>query len=204
MYCEVCGQEFLVRHSCPGPDGGLAIAPPTGFALIHYLQGAFRIVQWDGYAISRIKDDTRELPYGIFIWSVSNVLPVLLTTLYVPRVARYFSGWGGFATLLLLLPYQAAYSLVHLGICHLLVKSFCAGTGRFIQIIRPLLLASIVMVALAMPVLGPLVAGLAWVAVMMMVFEEVHGIEPLTAFLISAGVGVALRLTQYFLFKTPF
>jgi hypothetical protein len=48
------------------------------------------------------------------------------------------------------------------------------------------------------------VAGLAWTAVMMMVFEEVHGIEPLTAFLLSAAVGVGLRLTLYFLVKTPF
>jgi hypothetical protein len=180
------------------------IAPPAGFALFHYLHEAWRIVFWDDAAIRRIKDDQRELPYGILIWVAANALPVIVMTLYVPAVARQFSGIGGLITLAFVLVYAAVWGLIHMGICHLLAKHFCGGEGNFIQIIRPLLLASIVYVALAIPILGTLVAGIAWVAVMMMVFEEVHAIEPLTAFLLSAGVGIALRLLQYFAFKTPF
>ncbi|HTA57935.1 MAG TPA: hypothetical protein VK805_07270 [Candidatus Baltobacteraceae bacterium] len=205
MVCDVCGQEFLVRHSCPGPiPAGDILAPPEGFALFYYLGEAWRIVRWDDAAIRRIKDDKRELPYGILIWCVANALPVLLIATYTPKLARQFSDFGGILTLLYLLAYGAALGLTQMGICHLLAKWFCAGEGKFIQIIRPLLLASIVYVALASPLFGALLAGLAWTAVMMMVFQEVHGIEPLTAFLLSAGVGVGLRLALYFLVKTPF
>jgi hypothetical protein len=205
MVCDVCGQEFLVRHSCPRPiPAGDTLAPPEGFALFYYLGEAWRIVRWDDAAIRRIKDDQRELPYGILIWCVANALPVLLIATYTPKLARQFSDFGGILTLLYLLAYGAALGLTQMGICHLLAKWFCAGEGKFIQIIRPLLLASIVYVALAVPFFGPLLAGLAWTAVMMMVFQEVHGIEPLTAFLLSAAVGVGLRLTLYFLVKTPF
>lgn len=205
MFCDECGQEFLVRHSCPGPiPAGDILAPPEGFALFYYLGEAWRIVRWDDAAIRRIKDDKRELPYGILIWCVANALPVLLIATYTPKLARQFSDFGGIFTLLYLLAYGAALGITQMGICHLLAKWFCAGEGKFIQIIRPLLLASIVNVALASPLFGLLLAGLAWTAVMMMVFQEVHGIEPLTAFLLSAAVGVALRLTLYFLVKTPF
>lgn len=207
MRCEVCGQSFLTTHSCPGPIVVIPlenIAPPAGFALFHYLHEAWRIVLWDDAAIRRIKDDKRELPYGILIWIVANALPVLVMTIYVPAVARQFSGMGGLITLGLALVYGAVWGLIHMGICHLLAKYFCAGEGKFIQIIRPLLLASIVYVATVVPILGAIAAGIAWVAVMMMVFQEVHDMEPLTAFLLSAGVGVALRIIQYFAFKSPF
>jgi len=125
-------------------------------------------------------------------------------SLYVPSLARYFSGVGGLITLLILLAYQAVLGLLHIGLCHLLAKWFCAGDGHFVQVIRPLLLASIVFIVLAVPIIGALAAGLAWIAVVMMVFEEVHGVEPLTAFLLSAGVGVTLRILQFLLFKSPF
>jgi len=49
------------------------------------------------------------------------------------------------------------------------------------------------------PLFGMLLGGIAWIAVVMMVFQEVHGMEPLTAFLLSAGVGIAIRIVEYML-----
>jgi hypothetical protein len=161
-------------------------------------------VLWDDAAIRRIKDDKRELPYGILIWVVTNTLAMVLTTLYVPARARQFSGLGGVITLGYVLLSGAVWGLIHMGIMHLIAKYFCAGDGKFIQVIRPLLLGSIVYVALLIPFLGPFIAGIAWVAVMVMVFQEVHDMEPLTSFLLSFGVGLALLLFQFFAFKGPF
>jgi hypothetical protein len=48
------------------------------------------------------------------------------------------------------------------------------------------------------PFIGPLAAGIAWIAVFAMVFQEVHGVEPLTAFLYSASVGVVFFLIQLY------
>jgi hypothetical protein len=85
-----------------------------------------------------------------------------------------------------------------------MAKYFCAGQGNFIQIIRPLLLAQIVYLLLLIPIAGPWVAAIASVAVMVMVFHEVHGIEFLSAFLLSAGVGLALRLIFNYFLHRPF
>jgi hypothetical protein len=86
--------------------------------------------------------------------------------------------------------------LLQIGICHLFAKWFFAGDGHFINLLRPLLFATIVYVF--SPILS-IVSALAWIAVVMMVFEEVHKIEPLTAFLLSAGVGLGIRIVEYLL-----
>jgi len=184
--------------------GATPSAAPQGFALGHYLGLAWRIVRWDDASIREAMDDPRVLPYGVLIWCTANALPLFAVIgLLSLRGIRILPG-RIFAVIGMGLVYAAIYGLVHMGICHLLAKYFCSGGGKFIQIIRPLLLASIVYVLLVIPLAGPVVAAIAWVAVMMMVFQEVHGIEPLTAFLLSAGVGVALKLISYYFIHTPF
>jgi hypothetical protein len=71
-------------------------------------------------------------------------------------------------------------------------------------VIRPLLLAGIIYLLVAVPILGPLLAPIAWICAVTAVFAEVHGIEPLTTFLFSAIVGFALRVLSHFLLHTRF
>jgi hypothetical protein len=154
--------------------------------------------------VREVRDDSHALPYGILIWSVSIVLPLLL----ILTLARFRSHALSLTQIVnfieLSLISAAIYGLVHMGICHQMAKYFCAGEGRLIQIIRPLLLAEIVYLLLVIPIAGPLFAAIAWVAVMVMVFQEVHGIEPLSAFLLSAGVGVVLKLLSHYVLHTRF
>jgi len=201
MVCSVCGEEFLVRHSCQGPDKN-DIAPPEGLAVFHYLGEGLRIARWDNAAIWRVKDDNRALPYGILIWLVMRGFSLWALSLYSTS-SRVPTPFEIFALAFWLLS-DLVVMLLKLAVCHLIFKWFCAGEGRLIQIIRPMLLASVISLALAVPFVGPIVMILASVTVMMMIFQEVDGVEALTAFLISACVGVGLSLLEHFMFKTPF
>ena len=86
---------------------------------------------------------------------------------------------------------------MHIGICHLFAKWFFAGDGHFVNLVRPLLFATIVYVLVPIPFFGMFLSGIAWIAVVMMVFQEVHGMEPLAAFLLSASEGIAIRVVEY-------
>jgi hypothetical protein len=51
------------------------------------------------------------------------------------------------------------------------------------------------------PVVGPLASGIAWLAVLMLVFEEIDGIGRLQAFLISAAVSIFSLAIQSAIFR---
>lgn len=200
MVCAVCGMEYLTVHNCPGPpvvsvaDG---TAPPTGFALFYYLREAWRIVCWDDAAIRRIAADSRVLPYGLFVWALTNLFVYGATILIMSGRVRHFVIWRLILGAIITLPVAACVGLLHIGICHLFAKWFFAGDGHFVNLLRPLLLATMVYVLAPIPIFGILLGGIAWIAVVMMVFQEVHGMEPLTAFMLSAGVGIGLRIIEY-------
>jgi len=207
MKCALCGMEYGVSHSCPGPIPPSAESQnplPTGFALWHYLGEAWRIIRWDDAAIRRVKDDPRALLYGIFIWAGANTIALLLILYLRVRNPRLLSPGPLLFLVIFALLYSGTLSLIQIGIVHLVAKFFCAGEGRFVQVLRPLLLASFVYVLQVIPVAGVLIAGLAFVAVMVMVFDEVHGMPQLTAFLVSAAAGVGLRILTGDIFRPPF
>jgi hypothetical protein len=62
---------------------------------------------------------------------------------------------------------------------------------------RPLFLGWFVNVLVLIPVVGIYAAGIAWTAVLMLVFEEVDGIERMQAFLISAGINVVFLALNF-------
>jgi hypothetical protein len=194
--------EYLTVHNCPGPAPASIsddTAPPSGFALFYYLREAWRIVRWDDAAIRRIAADSRSLPYGLFVWALTNLFVYAVTILEMSGRVRQFVLWRLVLGAVITLPLAACVGLVHIGTCHLLAKWFFAGEGHFVNLVRPLLFATVVYVLAPIPIFGMLLGGIAWIAVVMMVFEEVHGMEPLTAFLLSAGVGITIRIVEYFI-----
>jgi hypothetical protein len=206
MKCGVCGLGYEIEHICRGPIGTESDAhgtAPKRSALAHYLRLSWRIVCWDDAAIREAADDAYILPYGFLIWTVSITLPLSLAWFLASLDTRVTSTQAVRLVLLGLVS-SAVYGFVHMGICHLIAKYFCAGDGHFIQVIRPLLLAGIIYLLVAVPILGPLLAPIAWICAVTAVFAEVHGIEPLTTFLFSAIVGFALRVLSHFLLHTRF
>ena len=221
MYCDVCGQEFLVRHSCPGPiSAGDTVAPPEGFTLFHYLRETWRIVRWDEAAIKRVMDDPRALRYGMLFWVIGITVPSLIFNFFGPMKGKAPFGGSYLLRLSATTVFGIGLSLLQLSIIHLIAKYFCAGDGKFIQVVRPLSLVSLILLLEALPaVVGILLGGIswaalgmagylfgniAWVTVMVMVFDVVDGMEQLTAFVTSIDSVFGLRLLLEFILKQRF
>jgi hypothetical protein len=221
MYCDVCGQEFLVRHSCPGPiPAGDTVAPPEGFALFHYLRETWRIVRWDEAAIKRVMDDPRALRYGMLFWVIGITVPSLIFDFFGPMKGKAPFGGNYLLRLAATTVFGIGLSLLQLGIIHLIAKYFCAGDGKFIQVVRPLSLVSLILLLEALPAVvgipfgglswatlgmaGYLLGNIAWVTVMVMVFDVVDGMEQLTAFVTSIASVFGLRLLLEFILKHRF
>lgn len=205
MKCDVCGQEYGLAHNCAGVAPTMAqeeaAPPPSGFAPLYYLRLAFNIARWDDVSIRRASRDSIAGYYGTLFWAVSamvvllfTLLPTMLRTIRVSGPAMViglvFGMMFGFVGL-------GIITLVQLGLCHLIVKWFFGGKGTFVGILRPLLLGWFVNVLILIPIVGPLAAGIAWAAVLMLVFEEVEGIDRLRAFLIAAGINVCFLILQF-------
>jgi bacteriorhodopsin len=203
MKCAVCGMDYGLSHNCSGiaplqaPEE--TAPPPSGFAPLYYLRLAFDIVRWDDVAIRRASRDSNALLYGIALFAIS-VLCIFFRTAF-PALSRLpavstATIVGLVIGIVFMLAYMGVIVFIQLGACHLIAKWFFGATGTFLGVMRPLLLAWFVNCLILIPVLGMLAAGIAWTAVLMMVFEEVDGIGRLQAFGISAGINICFALVQ--------
>lgn len=211
MRCDVCGLEYGMSHNCPGqlPTTAqeMAIADlrvPANAGLGYYLGEALKIVRWDDIAIRRNAKDRRATIYGLLLWSVSMFLVLLVTSLpalltRLPKGNPIAQAVGIIFGLTFGFIAMAVLTLIQLGLCHLIAKWIFGATGRFVEVMRPLLLGWFVNVFIVVPVAGTLLAAIGWTAVLMMVFEEVDGIERLQAFGISAGVNFCFLVLRFWM-----
>jgi len=211
MKCDVCGLEHGVSRNCPGPlsaagqenltagekartDGGVS----------YYLGEAVKIVRWDDTALRRNARDPRATPYALLVWMTAALVILLVSSWSglsraLPRgnpVAFVIGAEVGLGFGLIVV---AIITFVQLGLCHLIAKWLFGATGRFRELMRPLLLGWFVNCLAVIPVAGALLAAIGWTAVLMMVFEEVDEIERLQAFGISAGINVCFLILQIWL-----
>jgi len=200
--CEECGQEYGLAHNCAGVAAASDVTDvppaPEGFVLFRYLGEAFRIATWDEVAIRRMMNDPRAILYGIIVYVFVISLQLAIPVIKLVLAGRIEHSIIIASSLAILIFGSAFLDFIRVGVCHCLSKWFAGGSGNFSQLFGPLLLGSIVYVLALIPFVGPLLAGLAWIAVFAMVFEEVHGIAPLTAFLFSAAVGISFFLIEMF------
>jgi hypothetical protein len=206
MRCAVCGMDYGLSHNCSGIAPLLTAEerapPPAGFSPGYYLALAFNIARWDDVAVRQAADDPKALSYGILFWAVANYLPFAVKAAEFYGRGRSALGIQTLVGALILLPLAALLAIAQIGTCHLVAKWFCAADGRFVRLIRPLLLGSIVLVLAAIPYVGIIAASIAWIAIFCLVFQEIDNIEPLQAFLISAVIGICIRVMQGALFAT--
>lgn len=196
MRCDVCGEEYGTFHDCRGASwAARAIAdekpPPLRFAPLYYLRQAFAIARFDETAILRASRDNNALLYGIVFWFLATIpVAILLLDTSAGLIYGLALIW---LTIVLGLPIAL---LVQVGVwvlCHLVARVALHGRGSFAGIVRAMLLGSVVGVIAAIPVLGPLIAGLWGLAILMVVFEAIHGIRRIHAFAISFGIGLIVR-----------
>ena len=203
MKCAVCGMEYGMTHNCAGarPVVGLPEVaegtppPPSGFLPLHYVREAIRIAIWDGDAIRRVARDRQALPYGIMVWAIANSIPLLFLAA-LSSTGHSFEAGPVLVGMIFLLVRSACFSLAQVGLCFLIAKSFMGGEGRFLEILRPLLLGSVVYLLLAIPVAGIFFAAIAWICVFAMVFQVVADVEAFSAYILSIVVGIAFRILE--------
>jgi len=209
MICNVCGMEYGLSHNCPGPLSAAGqdilaegLHAPTDGGLGYYLGEALKIVRWDDIAIRRNAKDPRATPFALIFWGVSMLLVLLVTSF--STLSRVFQRGnlvalviGAAVGLTFGLVVMAAITFAQLGLCHLIARWFFGATGKFRELMRPLLLAWFANCLALIPVAGMLLAGIGWTAVLMMVFEEVDGIGRLQAFGISAGINICFFALQF-------
>ena len=209
MICNVCGMEYGLSHNCPGPLSSAGqdilaegLHAPTDAGLGYYLGEALKIARWDDIAIRRNAKDPRATPFALIFWGVSMLLVLLVTSFSTfsrvfPRDNLVALVIGAAVGLTFGLVVMAAITFAQLGLCHLIARWFFGATGKFRELMRPLLLAWFVNCLALIPVAGMLLAGIGWTAVLMMVFEEVDGIGRLQAFGISAGINICFFALQF-------
>ena len=118
----------------------------------------------------------------------------MLRTMHFSAPAMVF---GLVVGLIVGLVVMSTITFVQLGLCHLIAKWFFGATGTLIGVLRPLLLGWFVNLLILIPGVGLMAAGIAWTAVLMLVFEEVDGIDRLRAFLISASINVCILALEF-------
>lgn len=208
MKCDVCGLEYSMTHACGGPPLAVVLPtdapeeetpPPPGLLPLHYAREAFLIAVWNGDAIRRASRDRKALGYGIFVWLIANSVSVLVPTV-LASAAHPLRLLPILVSLIWVLVTGAVLSLAQVGLCFLAAKWFMGAEGRFINVLRPLLLGSVVYVLAVIPYAGLYLAALAWICVFAMVFQVVADVEALSAYLLSTIVGLAFRVLESKLF----
>ena len=210
MKCDVCGQDYGVAHNCPGAVTTSMTqeesAPfPAGFAPLYYLRLAFNIARWDEVSIRRASRDSNAGIYGVGLWAIAAstilgfiAIPQMLRTIHTSGPTLIFGlGVGVIFGLVVM----SLITFVQLGLCHLIAKWFFGAKGTLMSVMRPLLLGWFVNCLILIPVVGLWASGIAWTAVLMLVFEEVDCIGRLQAFAISAGINVCFIAFQ--LMRSP-
>jgi len=166
-------------------------APPPGlhFAPLHYLGEAFKILCWDDEAVRRSSKDNNSLVYGFLILAVATALPFVLLVMRdlslgypTPRsliVSRYAQA----------LLYSLVWIVLQIGLSHFLAKTLFDAKGSFVEIMRAYLLGQMFRWLIVVPIAGGFLTGVGGIAVLMLVFEEVDGIERMKAFGLAASIG---------------
>jgi hypothetical protein len=204
LRCKVCGIDYGVSHECSGLSPFMtleeAAPPPSEFAPFYYLRMAFNIVRWEDMAIRRASRDPNALVYGAALSAVSASIIFLVTAL--PGMLAHEGRtpgtifWGLLLGLVFFWTYMGILAVIQIGLCHAIAKIFLGATGTLAGVMRPLFLGWLVNVLILIPVVGVYAVGIAWTAVLMLVFEEIDGIGRMQAFLISAGINAVFVAMQ--------
>jgi len=206
MKCDVCGQEYGLSHNCSGIPPLVTpeeLAPPPGlrFAPLHYLDQAAKIMTWDDAAVRQASKDNNSLIYGLMILAIGTAIPFVFLVLRDVRL-----GYTTPAGLLGLryaqtLAYSIAWIVAQIGLSHVLAKALFEAKGSFLEIMRAYMLGQMYRWLIIVPIVGTMLVGLGGIAVLMMVFEEVDGIERMKAFGLAAAIGITFWVASIWVIK---
>jgi hypothetical protein len=160
---------------------------------------AIGIARFEDEPILAASRGRNSLFYGFVIWIITCLLvsvPDLNRALH-SNAARFPATINGIVfgfALLVMIVMITAIQILEYALCHWLARLLFGGRATFPQVLRVLLLGSIVQWTFIIPVVGLLVGSLWSIAVLMRTFEEVEGIPRLKAFGISVCVSVPFNI----------
>jgi hypothetical protein len=152
MKCDVCGLEYGLSHNCPGPlsAAGLDILTaglqaPTDGGIGYYLGEVGKILHWDDEAIRRNAKDPRATMYGVIFWFAAILIIQLSPRIVghnpqIPATRQLPLLFGIVAGLAFGAVGMVALTLLQAGLCYLIAKWFLEGKGKFVEVMRPLML----------------------------------------------------------------
>src|SRR5262249_49505023 len=117
--------------------------------------------------------------------AIATVLPILLSAALQRK-----AGLVTVVLVLVILPVAALLEVARIGTCHVIAKLFFAGDGKLGELLRPLLIGSPVLALAVIPYVGAVAAGLGFVAVLCMAFQEVDHVEPLQSYILCVIVSL--------------
>jgi hypothetical protein len=167
-------------------------APPPGlrFAPVYYLNEAVKILCWDDEAVRRAAKDNNSLWYGFLILLIAPALPLWFLMLRDISL-KYEVPWvliaSRYGTTLVS---SVVWIFLQIGLSHVLAKTLFDAKGTYLEIMRAYMLGQVFRWLIIVPIVGGLLTGVGGIAVLMLVFEEVDGIERMKAFGLAASIGV--------------
>ena len=185
----------------PNEVATVAVAEgPSGRGPLHYLREAIKVARFDGEAIARVSQDRQALVYGAGIVAIGALPAVLWRSASGPvgdsPGGLGFSGiTGGLAWILL----QVMASAAQIAVIHGVAKLLFDATGTYAGVLRVMWLGSIVSWLAIVPVLGSLVAGVWFLIISLVTFEEVDGVERLQGLILVVGLAAIMFLLSLML-----
>lgn len=157
-----------------------------------YLHEAARIARFDGDAIARAAQDPRALYYGAGCLAVGTLIGHLAGTLSATSdIDTTAPAWLVYAVgAVILVPVQILLSAINIGLIHGAARLLFGATGRYVELLRVLWPASVVLWLAIVPVLGPLVGGIWYFLVSLVVLEEVDHVERLQALMLVIAFNI--------------
>ena len=198
MRCTVCGEELGVVHNCRGSSVAASVAaleppPRLRFAPLYYFRQAWAIAFWNEEAIQRASRDNNALVYGLLFLSLALVVPVTANGITLTSRGIRIPYLQVGVAFLFQLGVTAFLFVLQYGLCHAVAKWKFQARGTFLGVSRALLLGSVVYLVGIVPFVGFIAAALWSTAVVMIVFEEVDGIERMQAFGLALFFGLLIN-----------
>jgi len=195
--CAVCGLEYGFTHACSGIPSREMLAenlPPPGlrFAPLHYLDEAVKMLGWDDAAVRRASKDNNSLLYGFIFLAIGLAIPIAAKVIQTVHMG-YSVSWGFFGLRYAeSLAYTAVWSVVVVGLSHGLAKLLFEAHGAYLGVLRAFALGQLCSWLIISPIAGQLLVRAGLAALLMVVFEEVDGIDRMKAFCLAAAIGIGL------------
>jgi len=86
--------------------------------------------------------------------------------------------------------------VLQIGLSHYLAKLLLDANGSYLGIMRAYMLGQMFRLLVLIPVIGGMLVGIGGIAVLMMVFEEVDGVERMKAFMLAATIGIVFWIAS--------